>query len=141
MNDPRPQTTSAWLSPHLTVKNVATSLIFYTQAFGFTRIENCGESDGDTILHAEMRYQAQTIMLGAEGAYDNPALAPHTSGNISPVSLYVYCHDVDALWQQALATGATAKVEPTDMFWGDRMCQLLDLDGHIWSFATHIKAT
>jgi uncharacterized glyoxalase superfamily protein PhnB len=24
------------------------------------------------------------------------------------------------------------------MFWGDRMCTVLDLDGHIWSFATNV---
>jgi PhnB protein len=27
---------------------------------------------------------------------------------------------------------------PQDMFWGDRMCNLLDPDGHSWSFATNV---
>ena len=56
----------------------------------------------------------------------------------SPVGLYVYCDDVDALFARATAAGAQAKVPPQDTFWGDRMCQLVDPDGHTWNFATHV---
>ena len=59
----------------------------------------------------------------------------------SPVSLFVYCEDVDALCKQAQAAGATVAMPPADMFWGDRMCSLIDPDGHTWNFSTHTGKT
>ncbi len=54
------------------------------------------------------------------------------------MNLYVYCHDVDRLFQQATSTGAQILLENTDQYWGDRMCSLSDLDEHHWNFATHL---
>jgi uncharacterized glyoxalase superfamily protein PhnB len=45
--------------------------------------------------------------------------------------------DVDALYNQAVAAGGTAKMPPADMFWGDRYGMVTDPFGHIWSIATH----
>jgi uncharacterized glyoxalase superfamily protein PhnB len=52
--------------------------------------------------------------------------------------MYVYCEDVDALCDRAWKAGAKVEVAPQDMFWGDRMCKLVDPDGHVWNFATHV---
>ncbi|MET0322553.1 MAG: VOC family protein, partial [Duganella sp.] len=40
---------------------------------------------------------------------------------------------------QAVDAGGTAKMPPTDMFWGDRYGVLVDPFGHNWSIATHIR--
>jgi uncharacterized glyoxalase superfamily protein PhnB len=76
------------------------------------------------------------IMFGPECSA-SPSKAPATTGVPSPVSLYVYCNDVDALFARATAAGAKAEQPPQDMFWGDRFCRLQDPDGHSWYFATH----
>jgi PhnB protein len=75
-------------------------------------------------------------MLGKESAKGCETRAPATSGTPSPVTMYVYCPDVDALYDRATGAGATGLVAPNDTFWGDRMCRLADPDGHSWCFAT-----
>jgi len=125
-----------WITPYLTVKDVAASLDFYEAAFGFERQEAHNGPDG-AITHARMTWRDGSIMMGPDGAYGGTSKASGTSGVESPVSLYVYCDDVDALAERAAAAGATVKFAPMDTFWGDRCCMIVDLDGHSWNFATH----
>ena len=49
-----------------------------------------------------------------------PCKAPATTGVRPSNSVYVYCDDVDALFQRAKAAGAAVESPPQDMFWGDR---------------------
>jgi uncharacterized glyoxalase superfamily protein PhnB len=128
-----PQT--PWLSPYLTVKDAEAALDFYQRAFGFEKQNAVPGPDG-RIAHVEMRWQDALIMFGPEGAYGGTCKAPATARVQPPVSLYVYCPDVDALCARAQAAGATVVVPPGDMFWGDRMCKIEDPDGHVWNFAT-----
>jgi uncharacterized glyoxalase superfamily protein PhnB len=41
------------------------------------------------------------------------------------------------MFDRAVKAGATAKMPPADMFWGDRYGALVDPFGHNWSIATH----
>ena len=134
--DPRTKGFS-WVCPALTVRDAAASLAFYERAFGFQRVNAMSGPDG-TIQHAEMRYQDVTIMFSPEGAFGNTCKAPATSRAECPLTLYVYCPDVDAMAQRARQGGAQVLSEPADMFWGDRMSRLKDPDGYVWSFATNV---
>lgn len=127
---------SPWLVPYLVVKDADRALDFYARAFGFAKKNTMQGEDGKT-SHAEMTYRDVLIMFAPEGAYGSPLKCPATLGVSSPVTLYVYCDDVDALCKQAEAAGTKVAVPPADMFWGDRMCSLIDPDGHTWNFATH----
>ncbi len=128
-----------WLSPMLTVRDVPESIRFYENAFGF-RAEMTMPDDDGKIIYASINYKGQLLfMLMPEGACDSPALAPVSNNVESPVSLYVYCDDVDTLYKQAKANGAKSDSEPEDMFWGDRTSCLKDPDGHNWTFATKVK--
>jgi uncharacterized glyoxalase superfamily protein PhnB len=44
---------------------------------------------------------------------------------------------VDAVFEQAVAAGATAVMPVADMFWGDRCGMLKDPFGYEWTIATH----
>lgn len=127
----------AWITPYLTVTDGDASIAFYKKAFGF-ELENIVKDDSGKVLHAQLKYQDQAIMMGAEGAYDSPVKAPKTSGVMPPVSMYLYTSDVDAFFAHAKANGATVSSEPADAFWGDRMCALQDPDGHMWCIGTPI---
>ena len=134
---PRPPG-APWLSAYLIVKDADAALDFYQRAFGFQKHMAMPGPDGRT-RHAEVIWQDALIMFSPEGT--NPgcqARAPATSGLDSPVGLYVYCEDVDALYARAVKAGAKGVKPPQDMFWGDRMCKLTDPDGHVWNFATNI---
>src|SRR5262245_60584389 len=132
---PRPPMTP-WLIPYLLVKDADAALDFYQRAFGFEKKMAMPGPNGKT-AHAEMIWRDAAIMFGPEGA-GCPGKAPATSGVYPPVGLYVYVDDVDALFARATAAGAKAEKPVQDMFWGDRMCQLIDPDGHTWSFATNV---
>lgn len=126
-----------WVNPYLIVKDADAAIAFYKAAFGFeTRFAMPGP-DGKT-QHAELAHKDSVIMLGPECPEQSNHKSPSSLGG-SPVSLYVYVEDVDALCERARAAGATVVEEPKDQFWGDRMCALVDPDGHNWAFATHVK--
>jgi uncharacterized glyoxalase superfamily protein PhnB len=125
-----------WMIPHITVQDVSKALAFYSQAFGFILAEQV-KDENDKVVHAEMNWQDELIMLGAEGAHGSTIQSPASSGVSSAVNLYIYCQNVDALYQRAIQAGAKSLMEPSDMFWGDRMCKVADPDGIHWAFATH----
>jgi PhnB protein len=123
--------------PYLTVVNAEKSIDFYRNAFGFELID-ASRDDAANIQHAEMRYGEVVIMFCPEGAFSTISKAPVTQNIVMPISLYVYCPDIDALYEQALKHGAKSKMSPNNGFWGDRFCALTDLDGYEWSFATYL---
>jgi len=136
-SSPRPANVP-WLIPYLTVQDVDKAADFYVKAFKFEAKELVPGEDGTT-WHAELIYQDQMIMLGKENAWGNTTKPPVSNGIESPMGLYLYTQDVDKFYQQALANEAQSVSKPEDMFWGDRMCRLKDLDGFIWSFGTHLQ--
>jgi PhnB protein len=122
--------------PYLTVRDADAALDFYARAFGFEKKFVMPGPDGKA-GHCEMQWQEATIMFSPESRRMK-CQAPRTTGVRSPVSLYVYVPDVDALYQRAVAAGAGSEQEPETMFYGDRTCGVIDPDGHLWYFATNV---
>ncbi len=123
------------LIPYLTVVNVQESIKFYTEAFCFELIDSSCDSVNN---HAEMRKDNVVIMFCSEGSYGTIKKAPITQNIEIPLSLYVYCDDVDEFYKNAINHGAISKLSPNDGFWGDRFCVLNDLNGYEWLFAMKI---
>lgn len=133
MTDPRPAH-APWLTPYLTVRDARACTAFYRDAFGFA-VRDQIDDDG-IVMHVEMTYHGDLIVMFApEGAFGTTAKAPRSSGVEASQSFYVYCDDVDELYARAVAAGATGIMPPQDQFWGDRFCQLEDIDGYRWGFA------
>ena len=59
----------------------------------------------------------------------------------SPVSLWLYVDDCDALFNRAVAAGGKVAGGPmgqmADQFWGDRAGTFTDPHGFQWTIATH----
>lgn len=128
-----------WVSPYLCVLDVNKSVEFYKNAFGFVVVEDIIQNEEGVPVHCELRYQDSVVMIGLQGAWDDDIKTPSSSSTPSPISLYVYCSNVDELCAQAEKNGAQVEQSPEDTFWGDRMCRLKDLNGYMWSFATHVS--
>lgn len=128
---------SPWMIPALVVRTAELAIGFYERAFGFA-VDFTMPGPTGAIAYAQMRHEGGLLQLSPEGAYGGTARAPVTSRSECPVTIYVYCADVDALVARARAAGATILSEPADMFWGDRMASLADPEGYRWAFATHI---
>jgi PhnB protein len=126
----------AWINPYLTSRSVEASLDFYERAFGFKKIDAIPGPDGK-IMNASMGWKDGVIMMSPESEF-NPMKTPATNGTLPPFTLYVYCEDVDKLSAQAKAAGAKVDKEPEDMFWGHRICTIVDPDGYYWCFATKV---
>ncbi len=58
----------------------------------------------------------------------------------SPVVLNLYVKDdVDSLFNQAVAAGATVTMPLANQFWGDRYGQVTDPFGHRWALGQHVE--
>ena len=121
-------------TPYLVAADAAAAIEFYKRAFGAQEIMRIAGPDG-RVGHAEVTIGDSRIMLSDEFP-DMGTRGPKMLGG-SPVSIYLYVEDVDALTQRALAAGAKAVRPVEDKFYGDRSGTLEDPFGHTWHVATH----
>ena len=114
------------ITPYLSVPGVAKLLDFLKQAFEAQELHRMPRPDG-TIMHAAVRIGDSLVMMG-----EPMGSAPPMFG-----TLYLYVHDVDAVYKRALQAGATSTSEPADQFYGDRSAGIKDPLGNQWWIATH----
>lgn len=124
------------VTPHLICEGAAAALEFYVKAFDAREIMRLPGKEG-RLMHASMQIGDSVVML-ADDFPEYGGLGPKALKG-SPVTLHLNVADVDAAYAQALAAGAQSRMEPADMFWGDRYAQVTDPFGHHWSLATHIR--
>lgn len=123
------------ITPYINIKGAAEAIEFYKKAFGATEVGRITMPD-KSVGHAELQIGNSKIML-AETSPQWGNKNPIELGG-SPVSLCIYVEDVDAVFAQALAAGATVTngMEVKDQFYGDRTGSLTDPFGHKWSIMT-----
>lgn len=119
------------LTPTLVFKDAKKAIEFYKKAFGANQSELI-ENDGK-IIHAEMKIGDSHLMMSDEFP-EGDCLAPKEG--LAYMSLYLYVNDVDAAYKQAVESGAKSKMEPLNMFWGDRYASVQDPFGYVWQLAT-----
>nr|WP_202427595.1 VOC family protein [Duganella margarita] len=117
-------------------EGAADAIEFYKKAFNAVEQMRM-PGDNGRIMHAALTIGDSTIML-ADDFPEYGGLGPKALKG-SPVTLHMVVPDVDASFQQAVDAGASVRMAPADMFWGDRYGQVTDPFGHHWSIATHIK--
>ena len=122
------------VTPYLIIKGAGDAIEFYQKAFGATELFRF-PMPGGKIGHAEIKIGDSPIMLADEFP-EMGYKSPQALGG-SPVSLMIYVTDVDTIFNQAVAAGATVKEAVSDKFYGDRMGTVTDPFGHIWHVATH----
>jgi len=123
------------VTPHLILDEAASTIDWYNRAFGAEEVNRAVGPDGK-IMHSEIR-------IGNSVVYANDAMGggkgPKALGG-STVGLWIYTDDADALFNRAIAAGATQAQGPMgelqDQFWGDRCGTLIDPAGYHWTIAT-----
>jgi uncharacterized glyoxalase superfamily protein PhnB len=123
------------VTPHLILDDAASAIDWYKRGFGAEEISRSAGPDGK-IMHAEIR-------IGNSHLYLNDAMGggkgPKALGG-SPVGLWIYVDDADALFSCAIGAGAMVAPGPMgqmqDQFWGDRCGTLVDPAGFQWTIAT-----
>jgi PhnB protein len=113
------------LSAALVASGAARLAEFLKQAFDAKEIQRF-EWPGGLFLSLRIGESAVGVSEAANHEWMNPM----------PAMIHMYVPDCDALYQQALRSGATSLQVPTDQSYGDRMAGVLDAWGNMWYMAT-----
>lgn len=116
------------VTPYLVAENGPALIDFVKNAF---RAEETLRAEMPTGVHGEVRIGDSIVMLG--GGIPGRKFP----GTLQPGALHVYVEDTDAVYQQALAAGATLVDEPRDQDYGERSATVKDPAGNMWYIATH----
>ncbi|HXT32839.1 MAG TPA: VOC family protein [Vicinamibacterales bacterium] len=123
------------LTPHLILDDAARAIDWYKKALGAVEVSRSPGPDGK-IMHAQIRIGDSAIYLNDEMGGGKSAKARGGS----PISMWLYVDDCDALFNRAVAAGATVPDGPmgqiADQFWGDRAGSIVDPHGYHWTIAT-----
>jgi PhnB protein len=122
------------ISPYLVLRDAVAALEFYKQAFDAEEIRIDRDAEGK-INNVELRIGTSILMLGASGR------APAPGDGLPLIGLYAYFEDVDAVFAQAVAAGATVQNLPTDQPYGDRRADLVDPFGIVWWIASRLDGS
>lgn len=133
MSNPRPTVFHS-----LSYRDAPAALELLSAAFGF--VANgvyTGPDDPSTVVHAQMDWPpGGGIMLGSAGRRDDGSWVD-SAGHGQCYCVTDTDEDVDRVYAQALAAGATSVREPEDQDYGGRGCTLRDPEGNQWSFGSY----
>jgi PhnB protein len=124
------------ITPGLVVNGAQKAIEFYKEVFGAEVLSLKTVPDGTKVVHSEIKIGDSRFFVNDEFPEMN-SHGPQSSG-LSPVSLNMYVEDADAVFNKAVAAGATVVMPIADQFWGDRWGMVTDPFGHVWSVATHV---
>jgi len=116
------------VNPYLHPRRAEPLIGFLKRAFGAQEVAKYASPDG-VVHHAVVRVGDSVVEMGEAHDKYEPLAA----------MFYLYVPNVDAVYKQAVAAGATSFQEPTDQFYGDRSAGVRDAFGNTWYIATHIK--
>jgi PhnB protein len=126
------------ITPTVVVDGAVKAIEFYAEVFGATeRMRFPGP--GGAIAHAEMQIGDSVLMVEDASPFLGTTAPPRAGLEGSPMSLFIYVEDVDAVIERAVSLGATLKRPATDQFYGDRDGHIIDPFGHRWTIATHVE--
>lgn len=122
------------ITPYLVIDGAARAIEFYRKAFGATEVMRM-DMPGGRIAHAEIQVGDSRLMISDESPQWQTK-GPKSLGG-TPVSLMIYVPDCDAVFNQAVAAGATVAMPVADQFYGDRSGTVTDPFGHKWHISTN----
>jgi uncharacterized glyoxalase superfamily protein PhnB len=117
------------VNSYLAVANVAATIAFLENTFGFTRGVVLPGPDGQ-LRYAEMRHGDSVVILVPKG--------DSTGATTGVAGLYTYVDDVDRILTRAREAGVGVG-DAEDKPWGDRVGVVTDPDGYRWVLATFKK--
>jgi PhnB protein len=124
------------VTPYVTIGSAYEAIEFYKVAFGAEEIFRWADPDG-RVRHAEIVIGDSPIMITDE-APDFGMYGPRSLGG-SPVHMFLYVEDVDAVFDRAVTAGATELMPVENSEDGDRRGGVTDPFGHVWYIATHVE--
>ena len=135
-NLPNPPIGMPRIMPHLFYHDVGAAMDWLTSAFGFVVRNRLVDRNGK-VVHGDLEVADSLVMLGLTAEHEHWESPESFQGKIIS-RLFIYVDDVDAHYQRAKAAGADIHSKPGDQFYGERVYEAIDLEGHRWKFAQPI---
>lgn len=119
------------VTPWLISPSSASLIDFMTAAFDAQEIPNSRITNEDgTIIHIVVKLgDAHVLLFDAREGW-----AP------TPGFLNLYVDDIERTYQKALAAGATSVTDITELWFGEKVCRILDPLGNLWWLNQRIEA-
>ena len=121
----------------LSYDDAPAAIEFLSTAFGFVpHGVYPNPDDASQIMHAQLDWPpGGGIMLGSSRRHDEQWV--DSVGRSQCYCVTETDEDVDALYERAVAAGATVVRKPEDQDYGGRGCTLRDPEGNQWSFGSY----
>ena len=119
------------ITPQLAIDGCDKAIEWYGKAFGAEVVSRAPDPSGKKVWHASVRIGNSIIFVND--------VFPEMGGGAQTASLWLYTDNVDQAWKRAVDAGAKQTMPLGDMFWGDRLGQLVDPFGNKWNLAQHMK--
>ncbi|RBY84088.1 glyoxalase/bleomycin resistance/extradiol dioxygenase family protein [Blastococcus sp. TF02A-30] len=125
------------LTPFLVCSPAAEAIRFYEEVFGATLVSRMDGPDG-SVAHAELDLGLGRLQL-ADPNEQYGLVPPRGDGDTVSGSTCIYVPDVDAVFEKAVARGATVREKPDTFVTGDRFASIYDPFGHRWAVMTRVE--
>ena len=122
------------LGPMLSVRNGSRAIEFYLKAFGARELFHLCGDDGSVVAHLSV--DGGEFWVSDESP-EHLNFSPETLGG-STARMILVVEDPDAVFQQALAAGASLVSAVDDQPYGWRVGRVLDPFGHHWEIGKRI---
>lgn len=116
------------VAPYLTVNGAERSIEFLEEVFSAKRLRMIHGAEGH-LTHGEVRIEDTVVML-TDGTDGWPATPSH---------VHIYVQDVDAIFDRAIAAGATVVKPPVQAGDVDKRGGFTDAGGTTWWVATQVE--
>ena len=114
--------------PYLMVRDAPAAIAFAREVLGAQEVSPPLLHEDGSVWNAELRMgDARIYIASAQDEFDRPGF------------LYIYVEDCDATYEAALAHGAKPFMPPGDRFYGARDGGVIDDNGTVWWFGTHLE--
>ncbi len=121
---------------YLCVPSVDDAISFYQRAFGAREHFRLTEPGG-RVGHAELYLGNNVVMLSEE--FPEMGIRAPAADLPAVMTLHLHVDDADAMFDAAVAAGATAERAPEDQFYGERSAALRDPFGYRWLLGHSIE--
>jgi len=128
------------ITPFVVVRQAAKALEFYCAVFGARLVDRTdlpGPDGVPLVAHAVLDLGNGLLQLGDPMPAYHLVLPP--GGDEACFSLGLYCPDVDAAVERAVAAGAVLREPASTFVSGDRFASILDPFGIRWSIMTRVE--
>jgi PhnB protein len=134
------ENTAMGITPYLVVSDANAAMEFYKKALDGKEIARHTAPNSNKVMHARLDIHGSTLMFSDDFPeyMGGKSRTPQALGG-TPVTIHLQVENAQAVWDKAVAAGATVSMPLKEQFWGDIYGKFVDPFGHEWSIGQSVK--